>query len=337
MKKKALLSCTLILGLLTSPMPSFAYREFWDGDMPCTESTYVNEEINYNLTMPITIHVDGKYLPSDVDPTMKNNRILVPLRAAGEAVGATVTWNQTSQTATATKGTRTVQFKLRNTTYYINGQAHISDVPPTVIQNRTLLPLRAFAEAFDTSVEWNQNLYDVSIDTPLADIAAPNIPSDISQKTATFIKKYYVYHDPSEPFTGSWRNIHTEITGDIFSGYRPLKLDSYKFITKTADNTYYCIDLGIEKDSNYSSEWFTITKDDEMNYYNSNYNTMIHYINLTKDNRQYYSGPNRGVLSGSEYYQIKANGLYCTDHYDNFGNRTPDEYNYYLTHPYEKF
>ena len=51
MKKKALLSCTLILGLLTSPMPSFAYREFWDGDMPCTESTYVNEEINYNVVI----------------------------------------------------------------------------------------------------------------------------------------------------------------------------------------------------------------------------------------------------------------------------------------------
>ena len=337
MKKKALLSCTLILGLMAAPTPSFAYRTFWDGDMPCTESTYVNGTMNYELVMPITIHVDGKYLPSDVDPTMQNSRVLVPLRAAGEAVGATVNWDQNSLTATATKGDRTVQFLLYNTTYYVNGQARTSDVAPTMIQNRTLLPLRAFAEAFDTSVKWDQNLYDVSIDTPAADTPAPNVPADLSQKTATFIKKYYVHSDASEPFVGSWRNIHTDTTGDTFSGYRPLTSDSYRFITKKADNTYHCIDVRVEKDSKYSSEWFTIIKDDAMNYSDQNSDKMIHYINYNKMNQQYYSGPNRGGLSGTEFYQVRGNGLYCTDYYDTFGNRTPDEYNYYLTHPYARF
>ena len=40
--------------------------------------------------LPITVHVDGEFLPMDVAPTVTNGRTLVPLRAAGEAVGATI-------------------------------------------------------------------------------------------------------------------------------------------------------------------------------------------------------------------------------------------------------
>lgn len=280
--------------------------------------------------MPITIHVDGKYLPSDVDLTMQNNRILVPLRAAGEAIGATVNWDQNSLTATATKGTRTVQFMLYNTTYYINDQAQISDVPPTVIQNRTMLPLRAFAEAFDTSVEWNQNLYDVSIDTPATDVPAPNIPADVSQKTATFIKKYYVHSDPSEPFVGSWRNIHTMY--DIYSGH-PKTYDTYRFISKETDNTYHCIDVNVEKHSKYSFEWFSIWKNDTINYYH----TMIHYLKTTTITPQYYFYPTSDFSFGSSVYQVRGNGLYCIEQYDITGQKIPDKDNYYLTHPYARF
>lgn len=337
MKKKALLSCALILGMIAAPTPSFAYREFWDGDMFCIESTTVNGVMNYDLAMPITIHVDGEYLPSDVDPTMQNSRVLVPLRAAGEAVGATVNWDQNSLTATATKGDRTVQFLLYNTTYYVNGQARTSDVAPTMIQNRTLLPLRAFAEAFDTSVKWDQNLYDVSIDTPAADAPAPNVPADVSQKTATFIKKYYVHSDASEPFVGSWRSIYTDPVGDAFSDFRPVTYDNYRFIINDKDHIYSCIEVNIQKYAKYNSEWFNIIKDDAMTYYGPNQDTMIHYINHDMNKLLYYVGPPRGGISGTAFYQVRGNGLYCTEYYDAFGNRTPDEYNYGLNHPFARF
>lgn len=69
--KKGLLSTALICGLLIAPTPSFAYREFVDNGTPCVEATYENGQINYSLAKPITIHVDGKYIPSDVDPTIR--------------------------------------------------------------------------------------------------------------------------------------------------------------------------------------------------------------------------------------------------------------------------
>lgn len=90
MKTKGLLAAALVIGLMISPSPSWAYREFVDNGAGCTESVYENGEISYTLSVPITIHVDGKYVPTDVDPTIRNGRTMVPLRAAGEALGATI-------------------------------------------------------------------------------------------------------------------------------------------------------------------------------------------------------------------------------------------------------
>lgn len=243
MKRKGLLSVVLILGLMISPSPSWAYREFVDNGAGCTESVYENGEISYTLSLPITIHVDGKYVPTDVDPTIRNGRTMVPLRAAGEALSATISWNQTTKTASASKDRRTVQFILNSSTYYINGQAYYTDVVPTIINGRTLLPIRVFAEALNTDVNWDQNLYDVDIDTPAMDAKEPTIPENATQETQKFIKKYYVATDPSDPLVGSWRNRSTSKTGS-----ETITPDNYIFISKYNDE-YHVITFSCEDSS----------------------------------------------------------------------------------------
>lgn len=74
------------------------------------------EDNAYESGTPITIHIDGEYLPCDVDPVMVGGRTLMPVRAAGEALGATVWWDGANQAATLTKGDKTVMFFVDSTT-----------------------------------------------------------------------------------------------------------------------------------------------------------------------------------------------------------------------------
>jgi len=45
-------------------------------------------------------------------PSIEDGRTLVPLRAIFEAMGATFSWNQRTQTATASKSSTTVVLKI---------------------------------------------------------------------------------------------------------------------------------------------------------------------------------------------------------------------------------
>ena len=112
MKKGKLLATTLFVGaLILTPHAAQANEAY----MP--------------YGAPITIHIDGEYLPCDVAPMVKNNRTLMPMRAAGEVLGATVDWDPTQKTITLSKDSDVVKFVLNSNTYYVNGTAHHATLP----------------------------------------------------------------------------------------------------------------------------------------------------------------------------------------------------------------
>ena len=113
----------------------------------------------------IGLVVDGQQLVLDVEPQVVQQRTLVPLRAIFEKLGATVTWDQATQTARAVKGTDTVQITLNSTTAYVNGEAQTLDVPAMAIDGRTLVPVRFVSEALDAQVDWLQDTQTVRITT----------------------------------------------------------------------------------------------------------------------------------------------------------------------------
>ena len=127
MKKLTLLSCVILAGLLFATAPAEAREVYQDGQV-FYELIDDNGITNDALQKPITIHVDGKFLPSDVTPTIKNNRTVLPLRTVGEALNASVQWNNATQTATATKDGHKVSFTLGSKTYYVDGQARYADM-----------------------------------------------------------------------------------------------------------------------------------------------------------------------------------------------------------------
>jgi len=60
--------------------------------------------------------LDKKVLSFDVPPVFEKGRIMVPMRAIFEAIGATVSWNNSTQTAVADREGTEVQIKIGSST-----------------------------------------------------------------------------------------------------------------------------------------------------------------------------------------------------------------------------
>lgn len=103
----------------------------------------------------VNVTVEGVTLEMPVLPRIVNDRTLIGVRFVGEAVGATVNWNQQSHQALITRGNDTVLLTLGSTEAIVNGVPVIMEVPAQLIEERTMVPLRFLAEVLGGTVEWD--------------------------------------------------------------------------------------------------------------------------------------------------------------------------------------
>jgi hypothetical protein len=110
------------------------------------------------------VTIDGQPLPfTDSQPIIEEGRTLVPLRAIFEAMGASVGWNQDTQTITAVKDDTSVVLQIGSNAPIVNGQVKQLDVPAKIINGRTFVPLRFISEAFGSIVNWDSNAQTIRI------------------------------------------------------------------------------------------------------------------------------------------------------------------------------
>ena len=122
----------------------------------------------------ITVLIDGEKVEFDVKPILLNDRTLVPMRAIFEALGAVVTWDDETQTAFGTDGKVVIAFQIDNnimTKSAANAQSEVIelDVPAQLINDRTLVPIRAISESFGCNVDWVDETQTVVITTEKAE------------------------------------------------------------------------------------------------------------------------------------------------------------------------
>ena len=116
-------------------------------------------------TPPISIMIDNKPLYTDVPPVLLNGRTMVPLRAIFEALGMVVEYDASTGAITGTKGASTIQLVVNSSQSIVNGQTVPLDVPATVMDGRTLVPVRFIAESTGQSVGWEARTRTVDITT----------------------------------------------------------------------------------------------------------------------------------------------------------------------------
>jgi len=102
----------------------------------------------------ITVIINGEIILFDVAPQIVNDRILVPVRAIFEAMGAEVSWDGDTDTVTAVKGETVVVLTIGDFNPTVNGVAVEIDQCGIIVDSRALAPLRFVGEAFGGTVEW---------------------------------------------------------------------------------------------------------------------------------------------------------------------------------------
>lgn len=156
------------------------------------------------------IVLNGTELALDVAPTNVQGRLLVPFRALGEGLGATVNWDNATKTATLTKGDLNVSVVINNKEAKVNGESKTLEVAATVISGRTLVPVRFVSENLGLDVKWDNATKTATINnkaaggdtTPAAE--ATTAPAAGGKTTATIDLKYKNIEDGDKEETGKY-------------------------------------------------------------------------------------------------------------------------------------
>ncbi len=111
----------------------------------------------------ISVYLDGKKLAFDVLPEIVNSRTMVPMRKIFEEMGAEVSWNGANRSINATCGNLKIRMAIDSNILQVNSKEFKLDQPPQIKDSRTLVPLRAVAEAFSAKVDWDGNKRRVDI------------------------------------------------------------------------------------------------------------------------------------------------------------------------------
>lgn len=163
----------------------------------------------------IEISLNGEVMILEEPPIIVQGRTLVPVKFIFEPLGLQVSWNAETRTATGKKDSLVIVMPIDSDKALVNGDEVVLDVPATIINDRTYVPLRFVAESTGALVVWHNEtrsisieyLSDKNIDAIFVDIYedvndndGPNIPvirkqyHNIYDQVMT-MKSNYLIHD----------------------------------------------------------------------------------------------------------------------------------------------
>lgn len=139
--------------------------------------------LNVYANSDVKLWIDGSVVTTDVAPVIENGRTLVPLRVVSENLGYLVEWDEETREVTITKPKEgytdvftVIYFTIGDSnlhtfdmkvigedvtgTYFevlTEVQTKKLDVAPKIVNDRTLVPIRAIAENFGRNVSWDNS------------------------------------------------------------------------------------------------------------------------------------------------------------------------------------
>ncbi|MGN0183250.1 MAG: carbohydrate-binding domain-containing protein [Candidatus Ornithomonoglobus sp.] len=282
-----------------------------------------------------SIIYDGVPLEFDVAPVNENGTILVPMRAVFEALGAKVKWDAQTQSVTARKSSKTYSMTLGEKTITVSKNDEVTDTTTAneamqLIDDRTMLPLRALGELFGLEVDWNDETKTVTLTTPeeksddswkenvgTVDLSAMNASGSgvsISGKTVVITE--------GGDFTITGANTDAQIVVDTdakvrlrLNGINLTNTDGAPIYVKSADKCYITLEDGTENTitdgGEYTSELAVngcIYSADNLEIKGKgtlNINANVHHGIAAKDNLE--------IVNGTINITSQGDGIYVND------------------------
>ena len=195
-----------------------------------------NTEILLQIGNPM-MTVNGVQKSIDEDgtvPVIVNERTLLPVRAVVESMDGSVEWNNEAQEVTLNYGSDEIKLVIDSLTAQLNGEEQTLDTAPTIINDRTMLPIRFIAESFNFNVDWEENTQTVTItkNTEVAPTTEPTVaPTETPNEDTNNSKALLVYFSA----TGTTKSLAEKISS--VSG-----LDAVELVPEnpyTSDNLNY--------------------------------------------------------------------------------------------------
>ena len=177
-RKALLLTCILSLQIMKSIMPLHANTMIL---------TYDGKQHTYNKP-PITLHIDDKKIDMPVMPPVQiDGRTLVPTREVFEPMGASVEWKTAEKKVFVNHGETLMILELDNQDVWIDGEITQLDVPPKIINDKLMLPLRFIGETLGYQVDWEQETNNINIKQNEPEPVPPDVipPLDTGVKPET--------------------------------------------------------------------------------------------------------------------------------------------------------
>jgi len=266
---------------------------------------------------PITVEVNARKLEFDVAPINQNGRVLVPVRAIFEALGADIIWNPQIETITSSLNGTTVVMTIGSSMMLVNNKPVFTDVEPMIVADRTLVPVRAISEALGSEVTWDADSNTVKI----------------------YTEDFIHYSAYTDTYTTS-KNLD-----GIYSGVNVSYFGAYHTVTNSADGTdfkTYCTSDSYHAEINIRTDVYTGAPLPMTAAYAQSLATsvanVVHgtatYGKITNINGRnfieahYYglaSSPTMGEVQTSVLYHTTShNGIMYTMTYTSYGNVPAD-------------
>ncbi len=117
--------------------------------------TVLNNSGNLRALPLNSIIILDKPVKFDTPPVIKSGRTLIPVNAVASSLGAQVSWDDDDKKVIIIKGNDVIEFEINDDSMKVNGRSVNLEVPAQIINNRTVIPLRALIESMDLDVEWD--------------------------------------------------------------------------------------------------------------------------------------------------------------------------------------
>ncbi len=172
----------------------------------------------------IKVTLNGEELEfADQKPIIDEGRTLVPMRAIFEAMGATVFWDDSTKTITSYEpvGDVSIVLQINSHKMFVNEEEITLDVAAKIVNDRTLVPVRAIAEGMNSTVEWDGEARTVLITKEEPSMPNPWQDFDTLEELNAVIGSgeneiSYVVSEPEPPVTiDAYRYLESENMAEL--------------------------------------------------------------------------------------------------------------------------
>ncbi len=234
---KRLLISTIAIGMM---MTTIAYAKNVSMNLVYDGKTHA-----YSAS-EVKINIDGTELvPEDMPPVIIDGRTMLPMRLIAQKLGCEVLWNEETKQAFVMNDDYTVAFTLGSKKGIKNGTEFTMDVPAMIINDRTMLPVRALANALDINITWDDPTRTVNIGAG-GTTTTPVTPTTPTTPTTQAVKVFKV----TAPTAATATQVFSIEADSAIYSYEEVYVDDSKVVIDIQNATSGLVDKITATNSN---------------------------------------------------------------------------------------